>query len=321
MSGEDGLEALAEAYEAALAREKAGDAAGAAEGWRRVLALDPEDRGGAAVRLAALGAEAAPDRAPPAYVAELFDQHAEAFDDILVRQLGYDAPAGLAALLRETMGAAAPAARALDLGCGTGLMAAALEGLARAVDGVDLSEAMLAIADERGLYKELYVGDAVAFLEAEEAAADGDARGGDAPAGDGAAGASGGGDGDEHGGDDEDADAAAGPWDLILAADVLPYLGDLAPLASGCARCLTPGGRLALSSETLPPEAIGPAGWTVGPHQRFHHDPAYLARALEAEGFDIERLEPAVIRYNQGRPEHGHLIVARLSARANPRRH
>lgn len=281
---EDGLEALAEAYEAALALEKSGDAAGAAEGWRRVLALDPSDRGGAAVRLAALGAGAAPDRAPPAYVRTLFDQHAETFDDILVGQLGYDAPAGLAALLREVMGPQARVGRALDLGCGTGLMATALSGLARSLDGVDLSEEMLAIADARELYEDLYVGDAVAFLEAEEDAAE--AEGEDGP---------------------------AGPWDLILAADVLPYLGDLAPLAAGCARCLLPGGRIAFSTETLPPEEIGPRGWTVGPHQRFHHDPGYVARLLEAEGFEVERLEPTVIRYNQGRPEHGHLLVARLS--------
>ena len=42
---------------------------------------------GASVRLAAMGRAPAPDAAPPAYVATLFDQNAASFDDMLVDQL------------------------------------------------------------------------------------------------------------------------------------------------------------------------------------------------------------------------------------------
>ena len=45
---------LAEAYNEALTLEKAGDHAAAARAYARVLALDPDDHGGAAVRLAAM---------------------------------------------------------------------------------------------------------------------------------------------------------------------------------------------------------------------------------------------------------------------------
>ena len=57
---------LAEAYDRALALEKDGLLEEAAAAWREVLRLDPEDRGGAAVRLAALGAAPSPNRASPA---------------------------------------------------------------------------------------------------------------------------------------------------------------------------------------------------------------------------------------------------------------
>ena len=281
------LEALAAAYERALALEKSG-AADAAEAWRAVLALDPEDRGGAAVRLAALGAGPDPDRAPPAYVETLFDQHAEAFEEILVGRLGYRVPEALADRLAALAG---PEARlsVLDLGCGTGLGVAALGELAARADGVDLSAGMLEAAAETDLYDALYQADAVAFLEGDPDA-DPEAELRDA-------------DGDP-----------LGPWDLILAADVAPYLGDLGPLLRAAARRLAPGGRLALSTETLPEGAFDARGWRVGPHQRFHHAEAHLrARSAEA-GLAVERLEPWTIRTNEGRPEPGHLLVARRPA-------
>jgi predicted TPR repeat methyltransferase len=272
-------EALAEAYDRALALEKAGETEAAASAWREVLRLDPEDRGGAAVRLAALGRGESPERAPPAYVATLFDQHAEAFEDILVGQLGYRAPERLAEMLR----ALAPEARGLsllDLGCGTGLVPRALGEVAGHRTGVDLSEEMLGVADAAGLYDELYVGDAVAFLESEA-------------------------------GEDD----PAGPWDLIAAADVLPYLGPLEPLFAGVALRLAPGGRFLFSTETFAdPDAFGGRGWRVGPHQRFHHGEPYVRDALAAAGLEVEALAPAVIRTNDGRPEPGRLVIARRPA-------
>ncbi|MEO0760608.1 MAG: efflux RND transporter permease subunit, partial [Pseudomonadota bacterium] len=129
--GEVDLDALETAYEEGLAAEKAGDAEGAAWHFRHCLALDPDDRGGAAVRLAALGLGPVPERAPPAYVATLFDQHAESFEMTLVHSLGYAIPEAIAEAL--AVAGLGPFARGVDLGCGTGLVGEALEGRATAV--------------------------------------------------------------------------------------------------------------------------------------------------------------------------------------------
>ncbi len=94
-------EALAEAYNRALALEKAGDFDAAAKAYEDVLRIDPDDHGGAAVRLASMGRGAVPLKAPDAYVSTLFDQHAEMFDTILVDQLGYDVPLQLREMLLE----------------------------------------------------------------------------------------------------------------------------------------------------------------------------------------------------------------------------
>ncbi|MBX8827977.1 tetratricopeptide repeat protein, partial [Ochrobactrum sp. SFR4] len=48
-------EALEQAYNEALKLEKSGDFDGAAKAYQKVLEIDPDDHGGAAVRLASMG--------------------------------------------------------------------------------------------------------------------------------------------------------------------------------------------------------------------------------------------------------------------------
>jgi predicted TPR repeat methyltransferase len=156
-------EALAEAYNRALALEKAGDIDAAVSAYHEVLELDPEDHGGAAVRIAAMGRGETPPRAPDAYVETLFDQHAESFEDILVEQLGYAVPVLVRQRLQElNLG---PFKRMLDLGCGTGLTGGTLRDIAEDITGVDISENMVEIAHEKDLYETLYVAEVEDFLD------------------------------------------------------------------------------------------------------------------------------------------------------------
>lgn len=269
-------DALANAYYGGIEHEKAGRRDEAISAYRQALALDPYDRGGVAIRLAALGAVPTPERASPSYVATLFDQHADVFDHMLVEELGYDAPMQLReALIRcatAALGGPPRFQRLLDLGCGTGLCAEALDDHVAAADGVDLSEEMIAVADEKDVYEALYIGDAAAFLETAPA----DAR-----------------------------------WDLIVATDVLPYLGDLAPLLTAAAARLSPQGWLAMSTETLPEAAFGDAPYTVGPRHRFAHRESYLRERLAAAGLVVVHLDLIVVRYDEGQATPGHLVIAR----------
>ena len=125
----------------------------------RELGADPEQ---IAYRLAALGAAAMPQRAPPQHVKELFDQYADHFDRHLQQDLAYDVPALLLAAL--TPHVSMPIARVLDLGCGTGLCGPLLRPIVTELIGVDLSERMLAHARQRGIYDALVTGEAVEYL-------------------------------------------------------------------------------------------------------------------------------------------------------------
>ena len=260
---------LAKAYQDGLAAEKAGDLEGAKASYEICLALDPDDWGGVAVRLAGLGLADAPEVAPEAYVTTLFDQHAENFDAILVGQLGYRVPELIAEKLAalelthfDTM---------LDLGCGTGLAGAAMRDACDMIIGIDLSENMITLSDERNVYDDLYIGEAVAYLE-----------------------------------EGED-----GPFDLIIAADVLPYLGDLNAFFAGLVLKSQQGSVIAFSSETLPDTEFLAAGYKVGPHQRFHHARSYVEKQLSQYGFVALTFDDIIVRTDLGEPQNGHLVIAR----------
>ncbi|MFN7286441.1 MAG: class I SAM-dependent DNA methyltransferase [bacterium] len=189
-----GFLALGEAWEAA------GEAAAAAQAYRAALERDPADSVGAGVRLARLGLRSVDGALSTAHVAALFDDYAPRFETALVQGLRYRGPA----LLRGAIMAAGPRrfAHALDLGCGTGLMGEALVDLYERIDGVDLSDAMLAVARGKSIYARLDRDDLIAFLDRQP----------------------------------------PGSIDLAVAADVLVYLGDLGAVCAAVGRVLEPGG-------------------------------------------------------------------------------
>ncbi len=137
--------------------EAAGALPAAAEAWRMALKLDPEDRTGAALKLELAG-EAPVSAVPPsAFVEELFDQYAGNFDASLVGKLAYRVPELLAgAIARHGHGRFE---RAIDIGCGTGLMGERLRPLAGMLEGHDISTAMLKKAAARGCYDRLVKSD------------------------------------------------------------------------------------------------------------------------------------------------------------------
>ena len=252
------------------AREGQGESEAAREAYGRALALDPADRLGAALRRARLGGEAAEGVMSAAYVRTLFDQYADRFDTALREKLAYRGPELLLEAVRAacaTQGRDVRFGAALDLGCGTGLAGVLFAPLVERLDGVDLSPAMLEKARALGLYAALEAGEMGAALGA----------------------------------------MPAGGLDLVLAADALCYVGDLAPIFHAARAALASGGLFAFTLETHEGEGV-----LLRETLRYAHGEDYV-RALAAEaGLAVVLLERASTRSEKGVPVPG--LVGVLAA-------
>ena len=152
-----------------------------------------------------------------------------------------------------------------DLGCGTGLAAGAV---AREVDhftGIDLSPRMIERARATGLYAQLEVADMLHGLTGKP-------------------------------------DASV---DLILAADAMVYVSDLAPLLAEAKRVLAPGGLLAFTLETHDGDGV-----ILGEGLRYAHGKPYVRAAIADAGLALSRLDVLSARNEDNAPVPGLVVVA-----------
>ncbi|WFU80879.1 methyltransferase domain-containing protein [Bradyrhizobium sp. CIAT3101] len=193
-------------------RQQLGERDKAIAAFRKARESDPEDQHGAGLHLMRLG-DTEMAEMPKAYVQALFDQYAPRFEHALINDLGYRAPSLIfKAVLAARVAAKKPAyfKRTIDLGCGTGLAAAAFAKQVDHFTGIDLSPGMIKEARATGLYAELEVADMIEGLRGK----------------------------------------ADGYANLVVAADAFVYLSDLAPVLTEAKRVLATGGVLAFTLET-----------------------------------------------------------------------
>ena len=100
-------------------------------------------------------------RASDAYVRALFDGYASRYDVHMTEQMGYVVHKLVAQRVKELIPATLPPSQVLDLGCGTGLLGLELAGYE--LTGVDLSQPMLALAQDRN-YQHLVCAELGSFL-------------------------------------------------------------------------------------------------------------------------------------------------------------
>jgi predicted TPR repeat methyltransferase len=130
--------------------------------------------------------------------------------------------------------------RVLDLGCGTGLCGAHIKTASTRLVGVDVSPAMLAKAAGHGLYDQLIEMDIAQYL----------------------------------------ASAPAAAFDVVLAADVFVYIGDLAEVFAEVARMLAGDGVFAFSIEC----AGDDNDFFLQPNGRYVQSADYIRRIAAAGG-------------------------------------
>lgn len=206
----------------------------------------------------------------------LFDDYADRFETSLVEKLDYSVPQKLAELIgKAATGDAFDTI--VDIGCGTGLLGIEIRSLAKRLEGFDISQNMLAKADEKSLYDHL--GQADLSLDAE-------ASGLFTPV------------------------LTQHRADLVAAADVMMYLGSLETVMPLVSALLKPSGFFAFSVE----DAGDEQGFVLRESLRYAHSKSYVIDLLERSGFSPMEIRKTTIRKDAGKPLSGILFLARAKA-------
>jgi predicted TPR repeat methyltransferase len=106
------------------------------------------------------------------------------------------------------------------------------------------------------------------------------------------------------------ADAAAwlgehsASFDLVVAADVLVYIGDLAPLFGRVREALRGAGWFACSVE-----AHAGDGYVLQPSSRYAHALGYIEEVAVQSSMRVHAALPAVLRRDRGEAVHGHVLL------------
>lgn len=105
-------------------------------------------------------------------------------------------------------------------------------------------------------------------------------------------------------------EAAEGPVDLVVAADVFIYVGDLSRIFPAVRRLLAPGGRFAFTVE----EPVGAEELQLLPSLRYAHSEAYVRRLAAESGLAVQQVLRAPIRSDQERAVQGLYIYMEAAA-------
>ena len=206
-------------------------------------------------------------RCPPGFMRHLFDDFASHYDDTMLNKLSYRAHLNLRELANRVLPVRERPWRVLDLGCGTGLVGEAFRGLAKGGRIDGIDLAPRMIEAARS--RGVY--DDLTL------------------------------------GDIESVLAAPGrSYDLILAADTMIYLGDLAMVFSGVTRRLEQGGFYLFAVEAM----VG-SGWEQSPMNRFRHSEAYLREEAARAGLEFVDMIERPLRREASQPVGGYAVALR----------
>ena len=208
--------------------------------------------------------------APVEYTESLFDAFAVRYDNEMTVALNYKCPSLLHALVgRATRFERAADYAVLDLGCGTGLGGEVFKSMASQLIGCDLSSKMLDMARGKGIYTDLRQGELVAVLT-------------------------------------ELIDAGK-TMDLVIACDVLCYIGDLDDVMRGVAAVLQREGIFAFSVEAL----YDSSEYVLKQTGRYGHSAAYVQDLAVRHGLREAAMETVMLRTEGAGSITGNLFVFR----------
>lgn len=224
----------------------------AREFLEKALAINPDDAVSKHM-LHALTGNSSHAQTTPEYAANLFNNYALYYDKHMQEQLHYSIPKFVARTLYDLQ--LPTDNKTLDLGCGTGLTGVVLSEFSSELIGVDVSEKMLAVARNRGIYSQLVCEELGAFLHQDKR-----------------------------------------QFNLIVAADVLPYFGSLDDLFKAVKKHMEPQAYFLFTTEISDTKP-----WKLEISARFSHHPDYLSELANSIGLQVLKAEKIPARLQNQR--------------------
>lgn len=102
---------------------------------------------------------------PPEYIRSLFDSYADHYDPHILQTLNYQVPRHLFEIVKNKYDLSKVKWDILDLGCGTGLCGELFKPISHVLIGVDISQKMLEMAQQKSIYDQLNELDILSYIK------------------------------------------------------------------------------------------------------------------------------------------------------------
>ncbi len=210
----------------------------AARLYERILQDDPENSQARHMLFSISGGKT--PSIPDQYIAEIFDEYSDKFENHLLGDLQYSVPDKLKSAIKTLSFPVKHFSRCLDLGCGTGLAGTVFAEFCDTLTGIDISAKMVEKARTKQIYDKLEVCEITEYLKGNHNC-----------------------------------------FDLIIAADVLTYMGDIRPVMKAISNVSSERTLFCFSIEN----SVKP-GYHLGKTGRFLHAPEYILKTATECGWN-----------------------------------
>jgi predicted TPR repeat methyltransferase len=208
-----------------------------------------------------------PTQPPDEYVMDVFDNYSETYEESLTKKLHYTVPEKLLATLNTLPELPSKFKLGIDLGCGTGLSGIPFSTIVHELHGIDLSPKMIDLAKKKNIYTMLQAGNILDILR-------------------------------------KRVDTSL--YDLVLAADVFTYIGELREIFEIAGLCSSQAALFCFSTEKA-----NTGKYVLRPSGRYAHSTHYIKQLLAENSWELLACKNEGLRKEKGDWVNGNLWIAR----------
>ena len=149
-------------YNLGIVHTRLGKIEEAEKNYQKAILLNPNFLA-AKYMLSSLTGDSQPSSAPKEYIEGLFNNFADHYENLMIEKLEFKVPGIIREIILDN--SESHLGSVIDLGCGTGLFGNEIQSFCDYLEGIDLSEKMLEIANKKNIYNQLIQVDILEYLK------------------------------------------------------------------------------------------------------------------------------------------------------------